>query len=144
MIATSTKVDLAGVKVDEKYNDAYFKRAVEKKKKTEDQFFAQETAAVSVCFQCVRCLPRACCIAVCCWLEFVLITCSLLFSLFLLSLLLLFLFLQTTQVDAQKVADQKAFDKPLLDTIKKTPLLAKYLSTRFSLTDSDAPHALKF
>jgi len=43
VIATSTKVNLSGVNVDPKFNDAYFKRpAAEKKKKTEAEFFAPE------------------------------------------------------------------------------------------------------
>ncbi|KAJ3057564.1 hypothetical protein HK097_000030 [Rhizophlyctis rosea] len=40
VIATSTKVDLSGVKVDEKFNDDYFKRAKEgKKQATEEELF---------------------------------------------------------------------------------------------------------
>jgi len=42
VIATSKKVDIAGVKVDAKFNDSYFKKADEKKKKTEAEFFAKE------------------------------------------------------------------------------------------------------
>ena len=40
MIATSTKVDLKGVKVDAKFNDAYFRRPAVKK--TADALFAKE------------------------------------------------------------------------------------------------------
>jgi len=43
VIATKTSVDISGVKVDEKFNDAYFrKEKSKKKKKTEEQFFAEE------------------------------------------------------------------------------------------------------
>lgn len=53
VIATSTKVDISSVKVDAKYNDAYFAKKVEKKKKGEDQFFAQEATQVFFC-ACLR------------------------------------------------------------------------------------------
>ncbi|KAI9594459.1 60S ribosomal protein L6 [Syncephalis fuscata] len=41
VIATSTSVDLSGVKIDEKFNDDYFKRekAAKNKKATEEEFF---------------------------------------------------------------------------------------------------------
>ena len=47
VIATSTKVDMAGVKVDAKLNDAYFKRAPapKAKKDAEGDFFAADAAA---------------------------------------------------------------------------------------------------
>jgi len=42
VVATSTHVDLKTVKVDKKFNDAYFKKPkAEKKKKTEGEFFAE-------------------------------------------------------------------------------------------------------
>jgi large subunit ribosomal protein L6e len=41
VIATSTKVDVSGVKT-EKFDDAYFKKPVEKKQKTQEQFFAED------------------------------------------------------------------------------------------------------
>jgi len=42
VIATSTKVDISGVKVDPKINDNYFARPKEQKKKTESDFFAKD------------------------------------------------------------------------------------------------------
>jgi len=44
VIATSTKVDIAQVKIDDSVNDDYFKRAKEpKKKKTEEEFFGEKS-----------------------------------------------------------------------------------------------------
>jgi len=43
VVATSTKVDVSSIKIDDKFNDDYFRRPVkEKKKKTETEFFAAE------------------------------------------------------------------------------------------------------
>jgi len=95
VIATSTRVDISGIKIDDKFNDDYFRKKHQPKKKTEEQFFAQETK-------------------------------------------------EKQPIDQAKAADQKSFDKPLLDIVKKTPLLAKYLSTPFSLRPGVAPHTLKF
>jgi large subunit ribosomal protein L6e len=46
-----------------------------------------------------------------------------------------------------RLAHQKAVDGAILANIKadkKSPLLKKYLSARFSLTRNDRPHAMKF
>jgi len=42
VIATSTKVDVSGVKVDAKFNDSYFAKPKEQTKKTESDFFAKD------------------------------------------------------------------------------------------------------
>jgi large subunit ribosomal protein L6e len=50
-------------------------------------------------------------------------------------------------LNADRVANQKAVDGAILANIKadkKSPLLKKYLSARFSLTKNDRPHAMKF
>lgn len=44
VIATSTKVDISGITIPKKFDDAYFTRPKkEKKKQTEEDFFATET-----------------------------------------------------------------------------------------------------
>jgi large subunit ribosomal protein L6e len=48
------------------------------------------------------------------------------------------------EIDATRVADQKAVDSELLAIVKKTPLLPEYLSAIFSLAKGQAPHKLKF
>ena len=45
--------------------------------------------------------------------------------------------------DARK-ADQKAVDSKLLANIKKHEFLKPYLHARFTLTNSDKPHAMSF
>jgi large subunit ribosomal protein L6e len=90
VIATSTKVDISGVKIDAKINDDFFKKPKEEKKK---EFF--ETPAKKT-------------------------------------------------VDESKKAAQKAVDAALVQSIKKVPLLSKYLRSSFSLTSGQAPHLLKF
>jgi len=45
---------------------------------------------------------------------------------------------------SSRAADQKAVDKALLSTIKKTPVLASYLSSTFSLRKGDRPHEMVF
>ncbi len=53
---------------------------------------------------------------------------------------------QKKAVSAERLALQKSVDGALIKNIKesKTPLLAKYLGARFSLTKNDKPHALRF
>ena len=46
--------------------------------------------------------------------------------------------------DVRRV-DQKALDKDVLASIQNAdPVMAKYLSTTFSLSKGDRPHALRF
>ncbi|CDS08209.1 hypothetical protein LRAMOSA02157 [Lichtheimia ramosa] len=92
VIATSTKVDISGVKVDDKINDAYFAKKGGKEQKQFLEGEQQKKAA----------LPES------------------------------------------KIADQKAVDKALLESIKKTPFLTQYLASTFSLKKGQFPHAMKF
>lgn len=48
------------------------------------------------------------------------------------------------KIAEHRVADQKAVDAALIAQVKKTPLLAQYLATPFSLQKGDRPHLLKF
>lgn len=43
-----------------------------------------------------------------------------------------------------RAEDQKAVDKALLATIKKEPMLAGYLNSRFKLQSGDKPHEMVF
>jgi len=52
--------------------------------------------------------------------------------------------LQKKELPAARKADQKAVDSQLLTLVKKTPMLAGYLSARFSLKKKQFPHELKF
>lgn len=98
VIATSTKINVSGLKIDDKFNDSYFRRPKkEKKKKTEKEFFATEKKEA-----------------------------------------------KKKEIAKHRIDDQKAFDKPLLEIIKKTPFMKSYLNAKFSLTKNQAPHLLKF
>jgi len=52
--------------------------------------------------------------------------------------------LQAKKVESARAEDQKAVDKALLATIKKTPYLLSYLHSSFSLRNGDKPHEMKF
>ena len=51
---------------------------------------------------------------------------------------------QQRVVSKQRVADQKAVDAVLVKEINKTPLMARYLKSSFSLTNGVYPHNSKF
>ena len=89
VIATSTKVDLAGVQLPADVDDAYFKRIENDEKLTPNP---ERYAA---------------------WI-------------------------------AKRKADQKAVDAAILKNISAEPLLKQYLSSRFSLSNGQAPHLMKF
>lgn len=95
VIATSTKLDISNVKVDDKLNDAYFRREKAAKVKAEASFFADPA--------------------------------------------------NKAPLSENKVADQKALDQQVLASIQNAdPVMAKYMSTKFSLSKGDKPHALRF
>lgn len=86
VIATSTKVDVSGVKVPETVNDAYFSKKV-----VPDEEGKRKAA----------------------WL-------------------------------AQRKADQKSVDEALEKAVGAAPLLRDYLAARFTLSNYEAPHLMKF
>jgi len=97
-IATSTKIDISGIKVD-KFDDVYFKKALRpKEKKSENTFFAEKKTAEQ----------------------------------------------KKKEINPQKIEDQKAIDASILPIVKKTPELATYLGTKFSLRHGQYPHMMKF
>lgn len=115
VIATSTKVDLAGVDesvVKKASESGYFTKDKEAKKSGEDAFFKQgEKPEVSNASQRVR----------------IRLTCA-----------------QKKETSKDRVADQKSIDKALIATIKKEAHLVDYLSSSFSLRKTDRPHAMVF
>lgn len=95
VIATSTKLDVASVKVDDKLNDAYFNKEKLSGSKPEASFFTD---------------PK-----------------------------------NKAAHPETKVADQKALDKAVLESVKKAgPAMAKYLAASFSLSNGERPHAMRF
>ncbi|EMD93239.1 hypothetical protein COCC4DRAFT_132647 [Bipolaris maydis ATCC 48331] len=48
------------------------------------------------------------------------------------------------EVDPQRIEDQKAVDKSIMASIKKTPDLEAYLSASFSLRGNERPHEMVF
>merc|ERR1712113_407533 len=51
---------------------------------------------------------------------------------------------EKNELSEERKADQLSVDTPLMKVIEQTPLMAKYLKARFSLSKSQAPHAMKF
>jgi len=48
------------------------------------------------------------------------------------------------ETSPERVAAQKAVDDKLMASIKKVPMMDKYLKTLFSLSNGDVPHKMKF
>ncbi|ETW83882.1 hypothetical protein HETIRDRAFT_314720 [Heterobasidion irregulare TC 32-1] len=97
VIATSTKLDLGDLKVDDKFNDAYFAKAAKKASTSaEEEFFSEGKPKEKEAF------PEA------------------------------------------KSADQKEVDKAIIESIKKTENLAKYLKASWGLSKGQFPHQLNF
>lgn len=118
VIATSTKVDLAGVSVPETVNDAYFTKSKAGKEGKEDQFFGdnKEKKLLSddrkseqkVSGEAGR--RQACC----------------------------------TVLNFVRWSSFQTVDAALLANIKKVDNLSKYLKSTFSLSRGDKVHELKF
>ena len=55
---------------------------------------------------------------------------------------------ELTEEDKKRISEKKTkqveFDRVLIASIKKTELLGKYLSNRFTLRDNQRPHEMKF
>jgi len=119
VIATSTRVDIKDIKLDEKFNDKYFQARPQKKKPAEkkpadkkkdkeakkdkkEKKEKQEKKKEPVKKE------------------------------------------KRVKVEPSRIADQKAVDALLVPKIKKVPLLKKYLRTKFSLKKGQYPHLLKF
>lgn len=114
VIATSTKVDIAGIdtkSVDKAAGDDYFAREKSKGGKGEKDFFKQgekpEVCQNDLQIQIGRLTTR-----------------------------------QKKKPDASRTEDQKSIDKSLVAAIKKTPVLASYLASSFSLRKGDKPHEM--
>lgn len=129
VIATSTKVDVSGVNV-EKFDDKYFGKKVEKKKKKgEGEFFEAEKAEVRVMTQ--HCFS---------------INFFLLFSpnFSALNICVLLQMQEKNVLPQEKKDDQKLVDTPLIKAIEGVPDLKSYLAARFSLKANMKPHELVF
>jgi len=118
VIATSTRVDLTGVTIDEKFNDKYFQARPQKKKpavaekkpageKKVKGAKKEKKEKVEKKKEPVKKEKRV-------------------------------------RVEPSRVEDQKAVDAQLVPKIKAVPLLKKYLRTKFSLQKGQYPHLLKF
>jgi large subunit ribosomal protein L6e len=51
---------------------------------------------------------------------------------------------KNSKVSSARITDQKAIDAALITQIKKVPLLKKYLRSKFSLKKGNLPHLMKF
>ncbi|KAA1115447.1 hypothetical protein PGT21_036506 [Puccinia graminis f. sp. tritici] len=125
VIATQTKVDISKIKLDEKFNDAYFA----KEKKTRDQrakakeFFAENGEREKKKCPDGRIADQ----------KTVSIPQFYIPSVDPPNYLLIFVAGRDSQVD-----------KSLIAAIAQTPVLVKYLATPFGLSNGDFPHRMKF
>lgn len=126
VIATSHKVDLSGIdakKVDEVAGEKYFALEKGDKKKGEEAFFKQgEKPEVNLIY------PQ-------------LVTRELYLYIFDINWEANYT-PQKKKPSSSRAADQKAVDKALLSSIKKTPFLTSYLGSTFSLRKGDRPHEM--
>lgn len=126
---TSVRITLisnAGVKIDPKFNDDYFKRPVEKKnKKTEAEFFEDKEVFDSI-FQLFNIISEFK------WIFIIIVILTLLQK------------EEKKKIETGRIEDQKAFDKPIIDAIKKQPNLREYLKAHFTLSKGDFPHRMNF
>jgi large subunit ribosomal protein L6e len=124
VIATSSSVDLSGVKVADTFNDAFF--AKKAPAKGADGKFIKTDAKVCIPAL-IRCCPSVSSVAMVHLVpQFVLMV------------------LQTKTVDKARVEATKALYKSLTAAVNKVPHLAQYLKTPFTLSKGQFPHALKF
>jgi len=115
VIATSTRVDISGIKFDDKFNDKYFrptKKKAEKKPAEKKEKEAKKEEKKDKKDKKKKEAPAK--------KE------------------------KKPKVEASRVEDQKALDALLIPKIKKVPLLKKYLRSKFSLKKGQHPHLLKF
>lgn len=132
VIATSTKVDISGVSL-EKFDDKYFAKQVEKKKKKGEGEFFEAEKEVSLSD-----------LASCDVLAFPYTMTNFLFFIFYF-LFHPFLKLQEKSgLPQEKKDDQKAVDAQLVKAIEGVPELKSYLAARFSLKSNMKPHELVF
>ena len=103
VMATSTKVDISGVKISEEINDAYFNRAEEKtdKKKSAKDFLGEKKKGEKK--------PA-----------------------------------EKKKIADKRVSDQKSLDSQIVPLIEKVPQLKEYLKSKFSLSNKQYPHEMKF
>jgi len=116
VIATSTRVNISDIKIDEKFNDKYFQARPQKKKPAEKKPAEKKEAKKDKKEKKEKQEKKK---------EPVKKE-------------------KRVKVEPSRIADQKEIDALLVPKIKKVPLLKKYLRTKFSLKKGQYPHLLKF